>query len=205
VSTKATRAERRAGGRAALPPYEVRIIGGAWKRSRLPVADRPGLRPTPARLRETLYNWLGQDLTGWRCIDAFAGSGALGFEAASRGAADVALFESDRELARSLAATRARLGAAQVRVDAVDALAGMARLAPASVDLVLLDPPFDAPAMLASALAAAARVVARGGWVYAESGAPLDPATLAALGLEAWRTTRAGAVHGTLLRAQRPG
>ncbi|MBS0608786.1 MAG: RsmD family RNA methyltransferase, partial [Proteobacteria bacterium] len=58
---------------------EVRIIGGQWKRTRLPVADRPGLRPTPDRVRETLFNWLGQDLTGWRCLDAFAGTGALGF------------------------------------------------------------------------------------------------------------------------------
>ena len=71
------------------PAHEVRIIGGWWKRSKLPVADRPGLRPTPDRVRETLFNWLGQDLTGWRCLDAFAGSGALGFEAASRGAAEV--------------------------------------------------------------------------------------------------------------------
>ncbi len=191
-------ARRHAG---APPPHEVRIIGGVWKRSRLPVADRPGLRPTPSRLRETLYNWLGQDLTGWRCIDAFAGSGALGFEAASRGAADVAMFESDRQLARSLAATRARLGAAQVRVEAVDALAGMARCAPASIDLVLLDPPFDAPAALqAAAIEAAARVVAPGGSIYVESAAPLDAATFAPLGLAAWRTARAGAVHAALLR-----
>ena len=64
-------------------PHEVRLIGGRWKRSKLPVADRPGLRPTPSRVRETLFNWLGQDLSGWRVLDAFAGSGALGFEAAS--------------------------------------------------------------------------------------------------------------------------
>ena len=73
------------------PPREVRIIGGQWKRSKLPVADAPGLRPTPDRVRETLFNWLGQDLEGWRCLDVFAGSGALGFEAASRGAAEVVL------------------------------------------------------------------------------------------------------------------
>ena len=68
---------------------EVRLIGGLWKRSKLPVLDRPGLRPTPDRVRETLFNWLGQDLTGWRVLDAYAGTGALGFEAASRGAAEV--------------------------------------------------------------------------------------------------------------------
>ena len=73
---------RRAASPPSGPPREVRIIGGLWKRSKLPVADRPGLRPTPDRVRETLFNWLGQTLDGWRCLDAFAGSGALGFEAA---------------------------------------------------------------------------------------------------------------------------
>ena len=193
---------QRAGG---APAHEVRIIGGQWKRSRLPVADRPGLRPTPSRLRETLYNWLGQNLSGWRCVDAFAGSGALGFEAASRGAAEVRMFEADRALARSLGATAQRLGAAQVRVEAGDALAGMARCAPASVDLVLLDPPFADAALLAAALAAAARVVVPGGWVYAESAAPPDAAAMAALGLAPWRSTHTGAVHGALLRREAGG
>src|SRR5881394_3860722 len=91
-------------------PREVRIIGGQWKRSKLPVADSPGLRPTPDRVRETLFNWLGQDLSGWRCLDAFAGSGALGFEAASRGAAEVVMVERDPVLVASLTATRQRLG-----------------------------------------------------------------------------------------------
>ena len=67
------------------PSHELRIIGGQWKRSKIKVIDKPGLRPTPDRVRETLFNWLGQDLTGWKCVDAFAGTGALGFEAASRG------------------------------------------------------------------------------------------------------------------------
>ena len=102
--------------------HEVRLIGGLWKRSKLPVADRPGLRPTPDRVRETLFNWLGQDLTGWRCLDAFAGSGALGLEAASRGASSVTLLEQDPALARGLRATVQRLGAApgQVEVQAAD-------------------------------------------------------------------------------------
>ena len=65
--------------RKTIPPGEVRIIGGQYKRSKLPVANKPGLRPTPDRVRETLFNWLGQDLSGWRCIDVFAGTGALGF------------------------------------------------------------------------------------------------------------------------------
>ena len=86
----------------AAAPGEVRIIGGLWKRTRLPVADKPGLRPTPDRVRETLFNWLGQDLTGWRCVDAFAGTGALGFEAASRGAKTVQLIEQDAALVAQL-------------------------------------------------------------------------------------------------------
>ena len=108
------------GRRAAAPrhaapvssrPREVRLIGGQWKRSKLPVADHPGLRPTPDRVRETLFNWLGQDLSGWRVLDAFAGSGALGFEAASRGAASVVLLERDPGLVRSLQGIKTRLTA----------------------------------------------------------------------------------------------
>ena len=84
------------------PPGEIRLIGGQWKRIKLKVADKPGLRPTPDRVRETLFNWLGQDMTGMRCVDAFAGTGALGFEAASRGAAQVLLVEHDGALATQL-------------------------------------------------------------------------------------------------------
>jgi 16S rRNA (guanine(966)-N(2))-methyltransferase RsmD len=174
---------------------EVRLIGGLWKRSKLPVADRPGLRPTPDRVRETLYNWLGQDLTGWRVLDAFAGSGALGFEAASRGAAEVVLVEVDGLLVASLRATRERLGAAALRVERASALPFMAGCAPGSFDLVLLDPPFDA-GLGAAAAAAAVRLVAAGGFVYLEGPAPLaEPPP----GLVLHRSLRAGAVHAQLL------
>lgn len=207
-------------GAAALP-QQVRIIGGQWKRSRLPVADRPGLRPTPDRVRETLFNWLGQDLSGWRCLDAFAGSGALGFEAASRGAASVLLLERDPALAQSLRQTAQRLathraatagpemadahrrrparqpvpGTAGVQVVCTDALAWMARAAPAQFDLVFIDPPYGA-ALLPPALAAALPLVAAGGRLYLEGDAALpDP-------LPGWRllrSLRAGAVHARLL------
>src|SRR5215212_6919483 len=96
--------------------HEVRIIGGLWKRTKLPVADKPGLRPTPDRVRETLFNWLGQDLTGLRCVDAFAGTGALGLEAASRGATDVLLVEQDPQLVNMLRAAQVKLGANGVKV-----------------------------------------------------------------------------------------
>src|SRR3954470_23229864 len=99
------------------PPREVRIIGGQWKRTRLPVPDKAGLRPTPDRVRETLFNWLGQDLQGWRCVDAFAGTGALGFEAASRGAAEVLIVEQDAQLVDLLRATQKKLDATTVKVE----------------------------------------------------------------------------------------
>ena len=122
----------------------MRIIGGQWRRTKLPVADKPGLRPTPDRVRETLFNWLGQDLSGWRAADAFAGTGVLGFEAASRGAAEVLLVEQDAALVAKLRAIKERLKADAVRVQRGDGVAALRALAPGGVDLVLLDPPFDA-------------------------------------------------------------
>jgi 16S rRNA (guanine(966)-N(2))-methyltransferase RsmD len=178
--------------------HEVRLIGGTWKRSKLPVPDLPGLRPTPDRVRETLFNWLGQDLAGWRCLDAFAGSGALGFEAGSRGAAEVVLLERDAALAASLERSRERLGGAALRIERADALAWMARCAPGRFDLVLLDPPFDS-ALAAPALAAAVPLLAAGGLVYLESPAAPARGLIERLGLEVVRAARAGAVHYALL------
>lgn len=180
-------------------PRAVRIIGGQWRRSQLPVADMPGLRPTPDRVRETLFNWLGQDLGGWHCLDAFAGTGALGFEAASRGAAQVLLIEHDAALVASLKASQARLGAHMVRVQRGDGIAVMAAQPAATLDLVLLDPPFDA-GLFDAALAAAARVVRPGGWVYLEAPHALAAAALAPLDLTLHRHLKAGAVHAHLLQ-----
>ena len=176
------------------PRGEVRLIGGQWKRTRLPVADRPGLRPTPDRVRETLFNWLGQDLAGWRVLDAFAGSGALGFEAASRGAAEVVLLERDTPLVASLNATRERLCAANLRVERTEAMSWMAGAAASRWDLVLLDPPFDA-GLCQPAAEAAARLVAEGGFVYVESSQPL---TQPPAGMSLHRSLRAGAVVAQL-------
>ncbi len=174
---------------------EVRLIGGQFKRSKLPVADRPGLRPTPDRVRETLFNWLGTDLSGWRCLDAFAGSGALGFEAASRGAQQVLMLERDRVLTASLSASALRLGAAGVQVVATDALAWLKRNALPAFDLVFLDPPFDS-ALLAAALAAALPCCSATGWIYVESAQALAEIPL---GWAVHRQGRAGAVHFQLL------
>ena len=179
--------------------HTVRIIGGQWKRTPLPVADKPGLRPTPDRVRETLFNWLGQDLTGWRCVDAFAGTGALGFEAASRGAAQVLMLEQDGALVAQLRAIQVRLAAHAVTVQRGDGVAGLKALAPASVDLVFLDPPFDAD-FFDSSLRAASKALASGGLVYLEAPQTWDDARLAPLGLALHRHMKAGAVHAHLLR-----
>ena len=184
--------------RATVPPGEVRLIGGQWKRTKLPVPTAEGLRPTPDRVRETLFNWLGQDLSGWRVLDAFAGTGALGFEAASRGAASSTLLEQDSRLVAGLLAVQQRLGAATVTVLRADALAWMARAPRATFELVLLDPPFDS-ALAAPALALAAPLVAERGFVYLESAAA-DAAPVCPAGLEPFRELKAGAVMARLFR-----
>ena len=189
---------RAGAGGAHRPPGEVRLIGGRFKRSKLPVPDAPGLRPTPDRVRETLFNWLGQDLSGWRVLDAFAGSGALGFEAASRGAAAVTLLEHDARLVAGLSAVRQRLGAEAVTVLRAEALGWMARAPRAGFELVLLDPPFGA-GLAAPALAAAAPLLAGHGFVYLETAAGDAPGPLPA-GLEPLRELRAGAVLARLFR-----
>lgn len=151
---------------------EVRIIGGQWKRSRLPVADRPGLRPTPDRVRETLFNWLMPVLPGARVLDLFAGTGALGLEALSRGAAHATLVERDPGLAAALRDACVRLGA-QATVVAQDALAWLAGQQ-ATFDLVFLDPPF-ADGLWEPALAALQPRLATDAWVYVESPAGTVP------------------------------
>ena len=177
---------------------EVRIIGGQWKRTRLPVLDKPGLRPTPDRVRETLFNWLGQDLTGWRCLDAFAGTGALGFEAASRGAASVLLVEGDAALAAQLETLRQRLQTSAVRVQRGDGVAALRQCAPASMHLLLIDPPFGGE-LFAPALQAAAQAVAPDGFIYLEAPAAWTQEQLGPLGLVLHRHLKAGAVHAHLL------
>lgn len=186
-------------GRAHLkPPGEIRIIGGQYKRSKLPVPDKLGLRPTPDRVRETLFNWLGQDLTGWRCADVFAGTGVLGFEAASRGAADVLLCEQEPALVLQLKAVQTRLKADAVRVERGDGLSALKRLAPSSMQLIFLDPPFDSH-FFEPALAAAAQAIAPTGLIYLEAPRPWTDEDVLPLGLQLLRSSKAGAVHFHLL------
>ena len=184
---------------AATGAGEIRIIGGQWRRTRLAVAQKPGLRPTPDRVRETLFNWLGQDLSGWRCLDAFSGTGALGLEAASRGAASVCMVEQDAALVARLQALCQRLQASAVQVRRGDGVAQLRQCAPASLDLVFIDPPFDGDLFL-PALQAAAAVLAPQGLIYLEAPTAWADAELAPLGLALQRHLRAGAVHAHLLR-----
>ena len=179
--------------------HEIRIIGGQWRRTPIKVLDKPGLRPTPDRVRETLFNWLGQDLNGWRCVDAFAGTGALGLEAASRGAVQVIALEQESELAQLLQQQAERLKATMVQVQRTDAVAAMQRMAAGAFDLVFLDPPFDGP-WFEPALKAAVRLVPAGGWVYLEAPVEWTDEGLAPQGLEVVRHLKAGAVHAHLLR-----
>jgi 16S rRNA (guanine966-N2)-methyltransferase len=148
----------------------VRIVGGEYRGRRIDVPARAAVRPTPDRVRETLFNWLGQRLDGTVCLDLFAGSGALGFEAASRGAARVVMVEQDREALAALRRSRDALGAPAVEIVAGDAHAWLAR-GDERFDLVFLDPPFgqNAGAALLERLPPRLRPGAR---VYLEAARP---------------------------------
>lgn len=176
----------------------VRIVGGLLRGSRLAVADRDGLRPTPDRVRETLFNWLAPVIAGARCLDLFAGTGALGIEALSRGAASCIFIERDRTLAQDLRDNLARLQVQGARVGEGDALGWLAQPA-TPVDIVFLDPPFAAGLWESTAQA-----LEQGGWlragalVYVESDQHAVPRLPATWTLH--REGRAGAVRFALYR-----
>ncbi len=180
----------------------MRIIGGAWRRTPILVADSAGLRPTPDRVRETLFNWLAHlcpGLDALRGLDLFAGSGALGFELASRGAAKVVLVEREPALLRQLHGLRDRLQARNVDIVAGEALAVAAGLPRGRFDLAFLDPPFG-EGLLWPAIDAVRPLLAPGGLIYAETDAPIDDAMAAARGLDVVRSARAGRVCFHLLQ-----
>ncbi|HSD16519.1 MAG TPA: 16S rRNA (guanine(966)-N(2))-methyltransferase RsmD [Thermomonas sp.] len=153
----------------------VRIIGGRWRGTRLPVPDSPGLRPSADRVRETLFNWLQPALPGARVLDLFAGTGALGLEAVSRGAASAQLVEAEPALARALHAAVERLGAAgEVAVHQGDALAWL-RGQPGRFDIAFVDPPFAA-GLWEPVLAALPAVLTAHAWLYVESPSGHSPA-----------------------------
>jgi len=171
----------------------VRIIGGQYRRRLLDFPGSAGLRPTPDRVRETLFNWLGQDLPGWHCLDLFAGSGALGFEAASRGAERVVMIERDRAALEALEKNRAVLGASQVSILRADALAWLTNDRE-SFDLIFVDPPFDS-GLAQGVLADLAVHLKPGGQAYVEQGAEVR----APPGFIIHRSGRAGRSHFALL------
>ena len=147
----------------------VRIIGGRWRGTRLPVDDAPGLRPSSDRVRETLFNWLGPMITGARVVDLFAGTGALGLEAVSRGASSALLVERDARVAARLNDTVSRLAAEdRVKVVQADALQWLAQQPPGSFDIAFLDPPFDST-LWSQAMALLLPAMASGSLLYVES------------------------------------
>ena len=177
----------------------IRIVGGQYRRTPIAVADVAGLRPTPDRVRETLFNWLRhfwQDrFEGKSVLDLFAGSGALGFEAASHGVAHVQMVERDRSALAGLRAVRDKLQADHVRIHAGDALEVLERMDATRYDLVLLDPPFGKD-WLSRVWPLLPQVLAPEALVYVESEAPVAfPA-----GFEVLRQDKAGAVHYHLAR-----
>jgi 16S rRNA (guanine966-N2)-methyltransferase len=167
------RADKARGDKARV----IRIIGGTWRGRRFRFADVPDIRPTPDRVRETLFNWLGARVVGARCLDLFAGSGALGFEALSRGATSAVFVEQSAVAARALTELSATLDAQGARVEREDALRFLRR-APTPFDIVFLDPPFAA-----GLLSNAGELLENHGWlapealIYVESAArePLPP------------------------------
>jgi 16S rRNA (guanine966-N2)-methyltransferase len=178
----------------------VRIVGGQWRSRVLRFPDVAGLRPTPDRVRETLFNWLGQELTGKRCLDPFAGSGVLGFEAASRGAREVVMVERDARAYRALEENLELLGTAPVRLVRADALEFLALEFLASdaglYDVIFLDPPY-ARGGRDLLLERVRPRLAPDALVYVEA----PQATQPPAGWAVHRSARAGVVHYQLLRA----
>jgi 16S rRNA (guanine966-N2)-methyltransferase len=182
-------------GKRTAKAGKVRIIGGEHRGRRIAVPSRADLRPTPDRVRETLFNWLGQTLEGRSCLDLFAGSGALGFEAASRGALRVVMVENDRAVFSVLKKTSQLIGTRQVDLVLADAFEYLGA-SDERFDVVFLDPPFRQNALLERLMARLPARLAPGACVYVEAPQPLEPG-------EAWRElkrSRAGQVSYQLLQ-----
>jgi len=198
------------GGRSE-PPKKIRIIGGVWRSRLLNVLDLPGLRPSTDRVRETLFNWLGQDLTGLNCLDLFAGTGALGFEAASRHANAVILLEKDKKAHANLLANFALLQSSPapgaVKMLHRDSLEYLKQQADQSSNLIFIDPPFQEEGLLNQALIEAARICddRAGGGIYVEFPASRSREQIEALVPE-WHCGKyleAGQVKACLFRSRR--
>ena len=181
----------------------VRIISGDWRGRRLQVADVPGLRPTGDRSRETLFNWLQPWISGADCADLFAGTGALGFEAASRGAASVLMVEKHQQAQDVLRQSIEQLQAVQVKLHAGGAMSLIEDFKPDIYDLVFVDPPFDSNlgGLVLDRLDNTG-CVRRGGFIYVESPASASKAIVAPQGWSVWRDQQLGEVRMQLFRRQ---
>jgi 16S rRNA (guanine(966)-N(2))-methyltransferase RsmD len=193
------------------PPKKIRIIGGVWRSRLLNVLDLPGLRPSTDRVRETLFNWLGQDLTGLNCLDLFAGTGALGFEAASRHAHTVVLLEKDKKahanLLVNLALLQSSPASGVVQIMHRDSLEFLKQQADKSTNLIFIDPPFQEEGLFNQALVEAARVCddRAGGGIYVEFPETRLREQIEAL-VPAWHCGKyleAGQVKACLFRSRR--
>ena len=173
---------------AAAGPNALRVIGGQWRGRRIRFPRRPGIRPTPDRVRETLFNWLGPSIAGSRCLDLFAGSGAIGIEALSRGAASVTFVDSDRVTADALQGIVTALAPERSRVEHGEALRWLAGT-PQPFDIVFLDPPFGSGLAGPAALA-----LETGGWLQPQASIYLElPAAAGSPALPAgWKLHRSG-------------
>jgi 16S rRNA (guanine(966)-N(2))-methyltransferase RsmD len=198
-------------GSKSQPPQKVRIIGGIWRSRLLSVLDLPGLRPTTDRIRETLFNWLGQDLSGLRCLDLFAGTGALGFEAASRNAELVVLLEKDKKAYANLQTNFNLLQSTpysgRVEILHRDSLEFLKQQSDHSSHLIFIDPPFQDSALLDRAVIEAARVCddSDGGGIYVEFPSARTREEVEAL-IPEWHCGKyleAGAVKACLFRGRR--
>lgn len=179
----------------------VRIVGGEWRRRVLHFPDSEGLRPTPDRVRETLFNWLGQDLTGLACLDLFAGSGALGFEAASRGAAKVVLVEAAPRVLAALRGNAKTLdNEGKLEIVKGDALQYLVS-ARSKFDVVFLDPPYRQGWIprLAERLP---RVLKDAAAIYVEAEYEIDSLVVGTSAWHAVRRGRAGEVYFHLLQQE---
>lgn len=187
-------------GRPLATPHanRVRIIGGAFRGRIVRFPPTHGLRPTPDRVRETLFNWLGQDLGGKRCLDLYAGSGALSLEAASRGAMLAVAVDASRALIEALRSTAALFGADSLETHVADARAFLVSER-REFDVIFADPPFDDEPWPWLLPGAAARL-APGGHLYVEAGRSVDPPP----GFIAWRRDKAGQVHYHLFARPAP-
>jgi 16S rRNA (guanine966-N2)-methyltransferase len=183
-------------------PNRLRIIGGRWRGSRIIFPPLEAIRPSPDRVRETLFNWLQQPIVGARCLDLFAGSGALGLEALSRGAAHVTFVDREPRVGRHLAQTLERLGSSEATVVVADAQRFLQRPAQ-PFDVVFLDPPFDSNALEQAGSRLQQGWLAPGAYVYVEC--PVDSAlTMLPAQWRVQRTKHAGQVGYHLLRASDP-